>query len=265
MKKTLLIAAAALAAGVISSQAQVYSQNVVGYVNTVVPSHGYNLIANQLVNGSDANKTNNSINTAFNGLTSDVNGVNNTVLYLWNGSGYGIYQYFNGPDADNYFIIGPGSSNGFYDSVGNLQNLSLQQSAGSFLYNPSSTAVTNTFVGTVPQGTNVVQILAGYNLFAINEPVSTNLESSVVGFPGTSDVNGVNNDVLYKWNGSGYGIYQYFLGPDADNYFIIGPGSPTGFYDSVGNLQNSAPLVGQGFFIYHHGATVNWTNVFNVQ
>jgi len=265
MKKTLLIAAAALAAGVITSQAQVYSQNVVGYINTTVPAHGYNLIANQLINGSDTSKTNNSINTAFSGLTSDVNGVNNTVLYLWNGSGYAVYQYFSGPDADNYFFIGPGSAAGFYDTVGNYQTASLNQSAGSFLYNPSASLVTATFVGTVPQGTNVVQIKPGFNLFSEYAPVSTNLESSLIGFPGTSDVNGVNNDVLYKWNGSGYAVYQYFSGPDADNYFFIGPGSPAGFYDTVGNLKSSAPAVAQGFFIYHHGAAVNWTQSFTVQ
>ena len=40
MKKTLLIAAAALAAGVISSQAQVYSANVVGYANVPTPTAG---------------------------------------------------------------------------------------------------------------------------------------------------------------------------------------------------------------------------------
>src|SRR5450756_1123449 len=40
MKKTLLIAAAALAASVITSQAQVYSQNIVGYVNTPTPTSG---------------------------------------------------------------------------------------------------------------------------------------------------------------------------------------------------------------------------------
>ncbi len=38
MKKTLLIAAAALVAGVISSDAQVYSANIVGYVNVACPA-----------------------------------------------------------------------------------------------------------------------------------------------------------------------------------------------------------------------------------
>jgi hypothetical protein len=40
MRKTLLIAAAALASGIISSQAGVYSQNIVGYVNYPTPVGG---------------------------------------------------------------------------------------------------------------------------------------------------------------------------------------------------------------------------------
>lgn len=40
MKKALLFAAAALAAGVVSSEAQVYSQNIVGYANLNFPQGG---------------------------------------------------------------------------------------------------------------------------------------------------------------------------------------------------------------------------------
>ena len=44
MRKTLLIAAAALASSVISSQAGVYSQNIVGYANIVTPNGGTYLV-----------------------------------------------------------------------------------------------------------------------------------------------------------------------------------------------------------------------------
>jgi len=55
--KTLAIAAATLAVGAITSQAQVYSQNIVGYVNvSLVP--GFNFVANQLdLDGSGTNNT----------------------------------------------------------------------------------------------------------------------------------------------------------------------------------------------------------------
>ena len=58
MKKTLLMAAAALAAGIITSQAQpVYSQNIVGYVNQTFVS-GYVNVANPLDNGGGNSLTN---------------------------------------------------------------------------------------------------------------------------------------------------------------------------------------------------------------
>jgi len=264
--KTLLIAAAALVAGVISSQAQVYSQNIVGYYNVPIATHKYALIANQLVNGNDANKTNNSVSAIFSGLISDGNGVNNTVLYKWNGGGYNIYQWFIGADADNYFLAS-GSVNGFYDPTGTLINSSLNQGAGSFLYNPAAVGLTNTMVGNVVIGTNTLSVTHGYNIYSLVQPISTNLSSTATfaSFPGTSDPNGVTNDQLYMWNGNGYNIYQYFTGADADAYFLAS-GSAQGFYDPTGVLVNAAPQVGQGFFLNHiANTTVPWTVSFAPQ
>src|SRR4051812_8366959 len=45
--KTTLLTAALVAAGALSSMAQVYSVNVVGYINLNIP-HGFSMIANQL-------------------------------------------------------------------------------------------------------------------------------------------------------------------------------------------------------------------------
>jgi len=262
--KTLLIAAAALAVGVISSQAQVYSQNIVGYYNIPVASHKFQLVANQLLNGSDVNKTNNDVNAIFSGLISDPNGVNNTILYKWNGAGYTIVSYFTGADADSWFG-NSGSVNGFYDATGVMVSLQLNQGSGSFLYNAASVGLTNTMVGNVVLGTNTVNIIKGYNIYSIIQPISTNIASTAAfaNFPGTSDVNGANNDVLYLWNGNGYQITQYFTGADADNWFG-NSGSVNGFYDPTGVLVNAAPQVGQGFFINHIvNSTVPWTVSFN--
>src|ERR1700761_8862396 len=82
--KTLLIAAAALAAAVTSSNAQstVYSQNVVGYVNTVLPGgSALSLVANPL-NGST-----NSANVILPAL------VGGESVLVWSGTGYYLYQY----------------------------------------------------------------------------------------------------------------------------------------------------------------------------
>ena len=82
--KTLLIAAAALAAAVTSSNAQstVYSQNIVGYVNTVIPGgNAYSMIANPL---------NGTTNAAEALLPALVGGEN---LLVWNGHGYYVYSF----------------------------------------------------------------------------------------------------------------------------------------------------------------------------
>ena len=73
MKKTLLMAAAALAAGVISTQAQVYSQNVVGYYNLNLVA-GYNMVANQFTVGNS-----NGLNEIFPSIP------DSTFVYQWNG------------------------------------------------------------------------------------------------------------------------------------------------------------------------------------
>jgi len=80
MKKTLLIAAAALVAGVISSEAQpVYSANIVGYVNQVLPSGSLQLVCNPLDNGT------NTGNDVFATLP------NKSQVQLWNGTGFTAY------------------------------------------------------------------------------------------------------------------------------------------------------------------------------
>jgi hypothetical protein len=65
MRKTLLIAAAALAGSVISSQAGVYSQNIVGYVNvpTINPAYNYCLSVPFVIGAS------NGANEVFPGTT----------------------------------------------------------------------------------------------------------------------------------------------------------------------------------------------------
>src|ERR1035437_9936335 len=82
MKKTLLIAAAALAAGVITSQAQVYSLNVVGYAN--VPQAGGDLMLScPFVIG-----VSNGINEVFGSSLPSFSQV-----LIWNGVGYDTALY----------------------------------------------------------------------------------------------------------------------------------------------------------------------------
>ncbi len=183
--KTLLIGAAALVASVISSQAQgtVYSQNVVGYINQTIPGGGkFAEYANQLVNGSDVNQSNNAVNTVLaSGLVSDPNGPcstgSNTVLYVFNGSSYNLYFYFNVADGGNYGVNG--STAGWYDQGGTAAPVSLIQGGSTYLQNAFTGPITVTQTGTVLQGTNqLITVPTGFSLLALGTPISTNIDAA---------------------------------------------------------------------------------------
>jgi len=98
--KTAVLTAAALAAGALSSMAQnVYSLNVVGYINLSMAS-GYSLVANQLV-GADT-----TLNTVF-GTGFSVDGYQ---VITWNAGSQG----FNQPDT--FYTAATAGTAGWYDS-----------------------------------------------------------------------------------------------------------------------------------------------------
>src|SRR5476651_554453 len=129
--KTLLIAVAALAATVISSEAQtpVYSGNIVGYENVVSPS-GFSIIVNQLDTGNNV-------------LTNLIpNPVNGTIIYKFGAAGFQANNYFNGWGVNGTNTLNPGE--------------------GAFLFSPIP--VTNTFSGTVLTGSLTNSLRAGFSL-----------------------------------------------------------------------------------------------------
>lgn len=175
--KTLLIAAAALAAGLASSQAQtVYSANIVGYVNVTFPAGQFTLISNPLDNGT------NTANDLLAALP------NKSTIQLWNGTGFDTYGK---------------TSSGFTPT-----NPSIAVGSGFFVN--SSALVTNTFVGNVvpasggsstnviPQGTFVLvgSILPVGGTF--NDVGSNTLNLSAT-LP--------NKSTIQIWNGSGFDTY----------------------------------------------------------
>jgi len=266
MRKTLLMTAAALAAGIISTQAQVYSQNIVGYVNVSVAGNGYALIGHQLDLGDGTN----GISSVFaTGLVSDPNDVTNSQILLFNPvtSQYQTLFYFTASDATAAFFE-PESNTGFYDQGGNFYNTPLPPGNSAFIYNDGNpSALTVTMTGTVPQATNIYALTQGYNLVSLTDPVVTNLVGGAGsgGFTGTSDPNDVNNDQLLLFNPvtSQYQTLFYFTAADATAAFFE-PESNTGFYDQGGNFYPEALPVATGFFINHIVAgTEYWTNSFS--
>jgi hypothetical protein len=188
--KILLTAAAAMVAGLVSSNAQVYSANIVGYVNYVsqTSSPKFELIAKPLNNGS------NTIASLF------VSPPAGTTLDVWQpGGGFASYAYApkaGGWGANGSVVLSPGV--GFFIQIG-----------GSGIYS-------NTFVGSVSPvtgttGTNVIG--TGFQALASMVPYSdyvTNTSTINLAVPaGTA---------LDTWSVAGQGFSSYTYAPKAGGW-----------------------------------------------
>jgi hypothetical protein len=167
--KTTLAAAAILAAGLASSMAQanVYSLNVVGYVNASYVA-GFNAAANPLVGSPD-----NTLNTVLSGT-----GVpDNTIVFTWDTA----LQDFS-PTLPTY-VAGSGTWS---------PNASVIQGQGFFVLAPS--AFTHTWVGEVKQGTTTTPIAPGFNGIASPAPIAGDTAAVLAGMVPAD------NDIAFKWN-----------------------------------------------------------------
>jgi hypothetical protein len=234
MKKTLLIAAAALAASVITSQAQVYSQNIVGYANIPVANAATYLLSVPFKIGAT-----NGANEVWPGTLPD-----GSSLLLWNGAGYVTY------------LSDSGSPSYWDDDGGNpLANAPAVPVGKGFFLIPAGNA-TNTFAGTiaVSVGTSNITALANAGTYLLGSVVPyagviTN-GSPVTGAGGVnlSAGNGLpDGSSLLLWTGAGYTTY------------LSDSGSPSAWDDDGGNPLPTAPSVsvGQGFFLIPAG-NFNW-------
>lgn len=167
-----------MAAGVSSSLAQVYSVNVVGYVNKTVPS-GFYMLANQLNNGT-GNKVVDLIPAP----------ADNTFVYKFNAAngGYVIIDYLGGWEGDDL-------------------NMSLNPGEGVFISSPSQQNVT--FVGEVVLQSSV-SLPNGFSIISSVIPQSAPIDT--MGFPAAD------NDFVYQYNPSngGYIINDYLGGWEGD-------------------------------------------------
>jgi hypothetical protein len=243
MKKTLLIAAAALAAGVISSQAQaVYSQNIVGYVNVPSPV-GYAAFANPLSNGN---------NSATNFLDTTSGNSDGTIVLTWTGTKYA------------QAAIDSTSATGFSNPANFAPVPAPILAPGQgFLLNNLNASNTVTFVGTVAVGgpgasTNVVGITTN----VLGNATTYVIASSVL------PIGGGISSVLGLTNPGGAIDGSVVLVPNVVSGSIHGY-TQTAFDSTSGtgfsNPANFAPLpepvipVGSSFlFNNQSGAPINW-------
>jgi len=168
--KNLLLSAAALVAGALSVQAQsnVYSVNVVGYVNKVLPAGVFQLVANPLNDGT------NDLNSALGALP------NKSQVQIWNGASF-----------DNYTKGG-----------GVWPVASVPPGVGFFV--KSQTAITNTFVGQVAGGSGGVTNALPSGVFVLVGsaiPFAGDLNSTNI------NLNLANKSQVQLWNGTSYDNY----------------------------------------------------------
>jgi hypothetical protein len=219
MKKTLLIAAAALVAGVISSNAQVYSANIVGYVNVTAPAGQYVMIANPLTTGNDV-------------LTNVIqNAPGATAVQIWNGTGFTTYTF---SKLTKHWTSG--AING--------DNVAVPPGAGFFI-NAASPGFTNTFVGNVVPNagggtaTNVLAVgFAAVGSIVPYGDVVTNSATINLQVAGASQ--------LEKWNVASQSFQPTFTYSALSHVWKQGT-----------VITNPVINVGEGFFINPSAAT-NW-------
>ena len=241
--KTLLLSAAALlAAGFVSAQAQpVYSQNVVGYASIATPAVG----VNYLITIPFAIGVSNGANEIWPLISPGVPTLpDGSTLLIWTGSGYTAYTSDSGSPSlwDNI--------NGFSPS-----SPTLPVGQGFFL-SPAAPNVTNTFAGTVAVNVGTSNQMSLPNV-GVNYLVGCVVPYAGAITNGNNSTGGANLSIngglpdgstLLIWTGSGYTAYT------SDS------GSPSLWDDINGYLPTPPTItVGQGFFLSPANPNFVWT------
>jgi len=233
--KALILGAAFVAAGVASSMAQsnVYSLNIVGYVNVAVPQ-GFSILSNPLDDGlNDGN--------LISSVLSNTNTPDQSEAFIYTpAGGFAV--------TETYFAASGGTPGQWFPATS-----SLPPGAGFFYFSPSPTNIT--FVGQIAAGTYTNKLAANaFNLVGSIVP-----EALPVGQPGvanTLQLQVSDQDGVYTFNqATGYDTSTFFGGPSG------------GWFDSgvAGGGSTNGPTiaVGQGFFLLSP-AGGNWVQTFSV-
>ena len=221
--KILLAAAAALIAGVVASNAQVYSANIVGYAVTANSKNGqFVLLANPL----DASQNGGNV------LTNLFPGINGgTTVQVWNGTGFDVYKF------------SAGSWQNTANST-NANNFALPPGQGFFVQLGGAKSYTNTFTGQVvpgQHGTSVTNlIMPGLQLVGSLVPYADYVTN-------TSTINLIakGGTTLQQWDqvGQQFIVYKFSAGA----------------WQNLNTSLAEVPFinVSQGFFFQPNGTTSN--------
>jgi hypothetical protein len=219
-----------VAAGALSSMAQsnVYSLNVVGYVNISL-TNGYQMVANQM--DLDGTGTNNTLASVFGTALPNL-----TQVLAWN------------PAGQTFVLSTYRASTGvFGGDPADVTTFGLQPGQGVFVnLNNSAAPTTITTVGTVMQAGSGVpaKLPQGYSIVSSQAPLSGGL-TTVLGYPAGNLDQALTWDVVNQ------------------TYVLSTYRAATSTWGGAGE-PNVA--VGQSLFVnVHSAAGATWTNTFVVQ
>jgi len=212
------------------AQSNVYSLNVVGYVNVDMPAGNF-IYVNPLSAG------------VSNGASEIMpNLPDGSFVNTWNGSSF-VTRYYD-------TSIGISANNWYLGDANTPANPPALPPGTGFFLNPGN-HFTNTFVGNVTPGpgtTNTAALPAGNSLIGSRLPVGGAVTNSG---PGQFSLPLVDGMFVNKWLGGSYQTFYYdsSIGISADNWYLS-------------DAQTPGPVpsfnLGQGFF-FNPGGAVNWT------
>jgi len=227
--KVLLLAAAALSAGALAASAQVYSANVVGYVNTTFGG-GNTLFCNPLRN------TTNDLNTLI------PSGNDGMTLSRWDNANAKWLD-----DTATFYANNGVSGPGVWDASPGFGSPQILPGEGLMLNNPGS-AFVNTFVGDVLQGTINVPIPSGASMLGSPVPIGGDCTNVLQQLTLNAD---------FDCSVSKFDKVAQQWGASATYYGAAVPGG----WDPA-NLQIA---VGEGFLLLNGGPATTWVRTFTVQ
>jgi len=230
------------------AQSNVYSLNIVGYVNVPIAA-GVGIYANPL-DKDGTNSASSVLNLTPLGQTGSP-GLDGFWLYKWTGSGFDPFYYESDYPGTGWDKDGLGNPPGVAAPI-------IAPGTGFFM-STTLGAFTNTFVGNVkpgPGATNSITVPAGIGLISSMLPVSGSITNSSFQFPlvplGQTGNPGLDGFWIYKWTGSGYDPNYYESDYPGSGWDKDGLGNPPGTVPPSINL-------GEGFFTSTTLGAYPWT------
>jgi len=220
-----------LGAASLVAQTNVYSLNAVGYINLTL-SPGFNMIGCQLITPT------NNVGSLFYNASGIYNGCE-------------VFKY--NPVTRGYATdLGDSSGSSYADGWDGNGVITMNPGEAIWFENAFTTNLTVTFVGTVPQGTNTIPIVHGFNMIASPVPFSGDVVTNM------QLTNYTDGTEVFVWNnpaaGHPHGAYTTSL--------VDLAGGSQG-YKSQWDSPDPSANVGQGFW-YESTAVITWTQIFSV-